>query len=105
MQATDYPYLSPPTPVAMAHRGGAGYTPNLGVENTLAAFGRAVAMGYRYLETDVHATRDGVVVAFHDAMLDRVTDASGAVADLPWDAVREARVGGTEPIPRIGDLL
>ncbi|MGL5908560.1 MAG: glycerophosphodiester phosphodiesterase family protein, partial [Phycicoccus sp.] len=35
----------------MAHRGGAGYTPNLGVENTLAAFGRAVAMGYRYLET------------------------------------------------------
>ncbi|MGL4178693.1 MAG: glycerophosphodiester phosphodiesterase family protein [Dermatophilaceae bacterium] len=105
MHATGYPYLSDPTPVAMAHRGGAGYAPNQGVENTMAAFGRAVAMGYRYLETDVHATRDDVVVAFHDAALDRVTDASGAVADLPWNAVREARVGGTEPIPRIGDLL
>ncbi|MGL5867345.1 MAG: glycerophosphodiester phosphodiesterase family protein, partial [Dermatophilaceae bacterium] len=105
VRATDYAYLSDPTPVAMAHRGGAGYAPNIGVENTIAAFRRAVALGCRYLETDARATRDDVVVAFHDAVLDRVTDASGAIADLPWDAVRAARVGGTEPIPRIGDLL
>jgi glycerophosphoryl diester phosphodiesterase len=105
VRASDYPYLAGPTPLAMAHRGGAGYGPKVGLENTLAAFGRAVAMGYRYLETDVHATRDGVLVAFHDARLDRVTDATGAVADLTWDAVREARIGGTERVPRLTDLL
>ena len=50
-------------------------------------------MGYRYLETDVHATRDGRLVAFHDSVLDRVSDASGAIASLPYDAVSEADQG------------
>lgn len=105
MRAADFPYLSSPTPVGLAHRGGPGLPANAGVENTLAAFGRAVAMGYRYLETDVHATADGRVVAFHDPALDRVTDASGRIADLPWSRVREARVGGTEPVPLLADIL
>ena len=62
-------------------------------------------MGYRYLETDVHATRDGQVVAFHDTVLDRVSDCRGAIATLPYDAVREARIGGAEPIPLLSDLF
>ena len=62
-------------------------------------------LGYRYLETDVHATRDGQVLAFHDHVLDRVTDARGAIAELPYAAVRAARVGGTEAIPLLADLL
>lgn len=105
MRAIDYPYLSAPAPIALAHRGGAKLVENVGFENTLAAFGRAVAMGYRYLETDVHATSDGEAIAFHDTVLDRVTDARGRVADLPWSVVRAARVGGIEPVPRLGDLL
>ncbi len=105
MRAADHAYLSDPTPLALAHRGGSLLPANVGLENTRAAFARAVALGYRYLETDVHATRDGQVVAFHDTVLDRVTDARGAVADLTWDEVREARVGGTEPVPLLGDLL
>lgn len=96
-----HPFLDHPGPLAFAHRGGAADGP----ENTLAQFRRAVAAGYRYLETDVHATADGRLVAFHDAVLDRVTDASGRIADLPWDRVRLARVGGREPVPLFEELL
>ena len=71
----------------------------------MAAFAAAVDLGYRYVETDVHATRDGVPVAFHDATLDRVTDGSGAIADLSWDQVRRARIAGVEPVPSLADLL
>ena len=73
-----YSFLDQSGPVAFAHRGGAGEAP----ENTLAAFEIAVALGYEFLETDAHITRDGVVVAFHDERLDRVTDRTGAIAEL-----------------------
>ncbi|MFD4410940.1 glycerophosphodiester phosphodiesterase [Streptomyces sp. NPDC058466] len=96
-----HPYLDHPGPIAFAHRGGAAD----GLENTLAQFRRAVAAGYRYIETDVHATADGKLVAFHDATLDRVTDGAGRIADLPWEDVRHARVAGAEPVPLFEDLL
>lgn len=73
MTRVRHPYLDHPTPLPFAHRGG---TAN-GLENTAAAFRRAAAAGYRYFETDVHTTADGALVAFHDATLDRVTDATG----------------------------
>ncbi|MBD0674554.1 glycerophosphodiester phosphodiesterase [Streptomyces sp. CBMA156] len=96
-----HPFLDHPGPLAFAHRGGDLGRP----ENSLAAFEAAVALGYRYLETDVHATADGVLVAFHDSRLDRVTDRTGAVAELPWETVRQARIGGAEPVPLLEDLL
>ncbi|NBM18701.1 glycerophosphodiester phosphodiesterase [Streptomyces sp. GC420] len=96
-----HPYLDHPAPLAFAHRGGAAD----GLENTELAFTRAVEAGYRYLETDVHATSDGRLVAFHDATLDRLTDSRGTIAALPWSAVRRARVGGREPLPLFEDLL
>lgn len=105
MRAADFAYLAGPTPLALAHRGGAAYGPNVGLENTLAAFRLAVDMGYRYLETDVHATRDGHVVAFHDTVLDRVSDRSGALGSLPLEAVRGARIAGREGIPLLGELF
>ncbi len=71
----------------------------------MAAFQAAVDLGYRYLETDVRVTSDGVALAFHDATLDRVTDARGRIDRLPWAAVRTARIGGTEPIPLLTDVL
>ncbi|MEE1928960.1 glycerophosphodiester phosphodiesterase [Streptomyces sp. TRM 70351] len=101
MTTAPHPYFDHPGPLAFAHRGGAAD----GLENTRAAFARAVALGYRYLETDVHATADGRLAAFHDPTLDRVTDGRGRIAELPWSQVARARVGGREPVPLFGDLL
>ncbi|MEV4950096.1 glycerophosphodiester phosphodiesterase family protein [Streptomyces sp. NPDC053755] len=101
MTRVRHPYLDHPSPIPFAHRGGAAD----GLENTTAAFRRAAAAGYRYFETDVHTTADGALVAFHDATLDRVTDATGRIRDLPWNAVREARVGGKEPLALFEELL
>jgi glycerophosphoryl diester phosphodiesterase len=88
-------------PLAFAHRGGSDEAP----ENSLRAFRAATELGFRYLETDVHATRDGVLVAFHDTVLDRVTDARGVVAELTYRELAAARIAGTEPIPRFEELL
>jgi glycerophosphoryl diester phosphodiesterase len=96
-----FPFLDWPGPIPFAHRGGASEAP----ENTMPAFEHAVGLGYRYVETDVHVTADGELLAFHDDRLDRVTDGAGMIADLPWSVVQQARVDGREPIPRFEDLL
>lgn len=70
----------------------------------MAAFAAAVDLGYRYLETDVHVTSDGVLLAFHDHTLDRVTDRRGRIGELPYAYVAQARVQG-EPIPLLEDIL
>ncbi len=70
----------------------------------MRAFAGAIARGFRYLETDVHATADGVLLAFHDDRLDRVADRPGLVAELPYAEVAKARVGG-EPVPLLEELL
>jgi glycerophosphoryl diester phosphodiesterase len=91
--------------LAFAHRGGA-YHPELeGLENTLAAFQHAVDLGFDYLETDVHVTHDGVLLAFHDQVLDRVTDRGGAIASLSHAEVGEALIGGRERVPTFTELL
>jgi glycerophosphoryl diester phosphodiesterase len=68
-------YRDQPGPLAIAHRGGSG----LAAENTLEAFRRSYDLGFHYLETDVRLTFDRQLVAFHDARLNRVTEASGPV--------------------------
>lgn len=98
-------YLAPGRVLAFAHRGGAYHPEIEGLENTLAAFRHAAALGYDYLETDVHVTRDGVLLAFHDDVLDRITDRVGRVAELTLAEVREARIGGTEQVPTFTELL
>ena len=91
--------------LAFAHRGGAYHPEIEGLENTLAAFGHAVALGYTHLETDVHVTRDGVLLAFHDDVLDRVTDQKGAIAELTLADVRTARIGGRHQVPTLAELF
>ncbi|KRB73869.1 glycerophosphodiester phosphodiesterase [Nocardioides sp. Root190] len=98
-------YLPEGKVLAFAHRGGAYHPEIEGLENTMAAFRHAAALGYDYLETDVHLTADGVLLAFHDAVLDRVSDQQGAIRDLTLADVRRARIGGREEIPTLLDLL
>ncbi|WP_375424972.1 glycerophosphodiester phosphodiesterase family protein [uncultured Friedmanniella sp.] len=104
MRAADYDYFGSGF-LAFAHRGGALYPPNLHRENSRHAFEQAAALGYRYFETDVHATADGVLLAFHDDRLDRVTDAHGMIRELPAAEVARARIHGIDPIPRLAELL
>jgi glycerophosphoryl diester phosphodiesterase len=93
-------YFDPPF-AALAHR---GFSRD-GLENSMVAFAAARDLGFAYVETDAHATRDGVALALHDPTLDRTTDASGTVGDLPWRVVRGALIAGREPIPLLEDVL
>jgi glycerophosphoryl diester phosphodiesterase len=95
-----FPFLDSPLPLAFAHRGA-----DTAAENSMAAFESVVRLGYRYLETDARATADGVLLAFHDATLDRVTDRRGRVAELRYAEVARARIAGAEPIPLLADVL
>ncbi|MFS8477803.1 MAG: glycerophosphodiester phosphodiesterase family protein [Micromonosporaceae bacterium] len=95
------PYLDAPRPLAFAHRGGAA----VGDENTVAAFERALALGYRYLETDVQATADGVAVVFHDADLARMAGRHDRVDALRWADLATVRIRGEAAVPRLDDLL
>jgi glycerophosphoryl diester phosphodiesterase len=94
-------FLDHPGPIPFAHRGGAKESP----ENTWAAFSHARTLGYRYIETDVHVTTDGVVAIIHDPVLDRVADRPGSVAALPWAEVAAARIGGKERVPRLDEVI
>ncbi len=71
----------------------------------MAAFQAAVDLGYRHLETDARVTADGVALAFHDGVLDRVTDSSGRLRRLSWRQVSTALIRGREPIPRLEEVL
>jgi glycerophosphoryl diester phosphodiesterase len=93
--------FEPVTAIGYAHR---GFSLD-GTENSLAAFQAAVDLGYRHLETDARASADGMAVAFHDAVLDRVTNDAGRVAELPWRQLQRARIMGREPIPLLADVL
>lgn len=96
-----HPYLDNSSPIAFAHRGGTSAAP----ENTLRAFDHAVNMGYRYIETDVHATSDGKLVAFHDNDLQRTCGKPWRITETDWSTLSTARIDGSDPIPLIEDLL
>ncbi len=105
-RACDYPFFdNGGDPIGFAHRGGALTGDASGLENSMVAFQAAVDLGYRYVETDVHATKDGVLVAFHDPTLERTTDADGLISDLTYGELASVKIGGRESIPRLSDLF
>lgn len=98
-------------PLVIAHRGGA----NLFPENTMAAYEGAVALGCQAVEAgDLQLTSDGTLVAMHDTTVDRTTDGTGNVADLPASAVRALTVDASawfgggwadQPVPTFAEVL
>ncbi len=98
---TPFPFLDHPGPIAFAHRGGAAEAP----ENSWAAFEYAIALGYRYMETDVRATADGVAVVLHDPTLDRVASRPGELAKMTWAEVRESKLQDGRETPVLEELL
>jgi glycerophosphoryl diester phosphodiesterase len=94
-------------PLFAAHRGGAALWP----ENSLLAFGNAVALGADYLELDVHLSRDGEIVVIHDPTLDRTTTGSGPVRERTAAELRalhlKDRAGAVtaEPIPTLDEVV
>jgi glycerophosphoryl diester phosphodiesterase len=98
-----HPFLEvdPPGSVrAIAHRGGRVSAP----ENTVAAFARAVELGYSVLETDVHATSDDVLVVAHDPDFARVGGDRRPIAGMSAAEVGRIRLDG-EPVPTLVELL
>lgn len=89
-------------PLIIAHRGASAEQP----ENTLAAFRRALALKVDGIELDVHVTRDGVPVVFHDSSLRRLTGMRGKIARQTWSELAPLRVRGSdESIPSLVDVL
>ena len=86
-----------PRPSVIAHRGASGYE----YENSLAAFRRAIMLGSDGVELDVHATRDGGIVIYHDPEIPGL----GPIARLELPAVRQARLRNGEPIPLLAEVL
>lgn len=108
--STGFAYLDgagegPHLPLAFAHRGGAAHPELDGAENTIAAFRHAWQLGYAYLETDVQVTADGVLVAFHDVDVVRVTGGEGSLPDLTLAEVKALRIGGAHEVPTLLELL
>lgn len=71
----------------------------------MAAFRTAVADGADWLEMDVQRSRDGALVVFHDATIDRVTNGTGRVADLTLREIVGLKVGGRERVPTFAEVL
>lgn len=85
----------------LAHR---GFAPT-GAENTMPAFLAAKDLGCVWIETDVNTTRDGVVLAFHDTTLERVTQGAGQINDVRHQDLAELRVAGESPVPTLREVL
>lgn len=81
--------MTPARPIVYAHRGASLEYP----ENTMPAFARAVELGVDALETDVHLTRDGVIVVHHDRDGRRMANDPARVAELTYDQLRRWDVG------------
>ncbi|MBQ7982820.1 MAG: hypothetical protein IJ302_04580 [Clostridia bacterium] len=96
------PYRHPVS--VAAHRGVSAHV----AENTREAFAAAVACGCDMIETDIHLTKDNVLVLMHDDAVDRTTDGSGRIADYTYEEIRALNCnprGEFSEIPTLDEFL
>ena len=94
-------FLDGPRPRVIAHRGLALDAP----ENTLLAFLKALTAGATHLETDVHASADGVAVVSHDPELDRVAGRPGRVDGMLMRELRRVELGHDQQFCSLAEAL
>lgn len=101
MSATGRMWKLQEKPIVLAHRAGGNEAP----ENSLLAFANMEEKGFKYIESDVHASRDGVVVIFHDDTLERTTNGRGKIAHKSWAELTEVRDHSGHSLLRFADVL
>lgn len=94
-------YFEPPAPRVFAHRGFALDAP----ENTLLAFAAAINEGVDFIETDVHATADGVAVVAHDPTLERTAGRTERIEQLFSGDLENIHLGDDQTIPTLQEAL
>lgn len=94
-------FLDTPLPHAFAHRGGAVE----GLDNAVSQFTAVQRLGYRYVESDVRTTADGVALVFHDEDAGRLTGQSVRIGDLSYRQVQSLVLREGEPIARLDEVL
>ncbi|QPK94405.1 glycerophosphodiester phosphodiesterase [Actinomyces sp. zg-332] len=87
--------------IVIPHRGGC----NEAIENSWVALEHAHSLGYKYFETDVRATKDNVVVIYHDDTLERVNNHTGRVEDMTWEELSQISYSDGSQIVRLEDAL
>jgi glycerophosphoryl diester phosphodiesterase len=85
----------------IGHRGAKGYMP----ENTLIAFEKAILMGCKGIELDVHLSADGEIIVIHDHTTDRVTGQKGVVSALSLSELKKMRVANAHKIPLLSEVF
>lgn len=95
------PYLGLTGPLAIAHRGGGEEN----LENSRSAFEHALGLGFPVIETDVHASSDGVLVVVHDPQLTRTTDFNYEVGSTEWSTLSKVRLRNGDPLMRLEEFL
>ena len=85
----------------VGHRGARAYEP----ENTIRSFKKALELGSNAVELDVRMTKDGEVVVFHDAEVERTTDGKGLVNELTLKEIKQLKTEKDEMIPTLEEAL
>ena len=85
----------------IGHRGACYYNP----ENTLASFKKALQLGCKFIECDVHLSKDKKVVIIHDKTLERTTNGEGLVAKYTLKELKELNAGNGEKIPTLEEYI
>ncbi|MHA1130484.1 MAG: glycerophosphodiester phosphodiesterase [Candidatus Helarchaeota archaeon] len=87
--------------IIIAHRGASGYV----LENSFAAFDKAIELHADMIETDVQVTKDGELILMHDPMLDRTTFGAGLIEKMTFQEIQGVKMRNQENIPTLKEFL